>query len=310
MTHTLLTMVGSLPPAPGETDEILRRAVELQRAHGIHLLTDGEPRGDMLSYYTVLPGIVEGRGVPRIKGRIDPMPDPAAFPKLHDLDRLRALYPDAACKVSLTGPTTFLLACAAGGAGPAYRGPLDPTLHDDLTEALRPLAREIGRRGAYLQIDEPILSQGMKDYGPALRRIDLIASEVPRERAALHVCGGLGRSKALDALMRLEGIAVLNLAFTGRAESENRELLAAPAWKEHDLLLGAGALDVQVSRREEVMDAAAVETLLRDVVARVGREKMAFVTPDCGLRATAPELVPDLLESLHRGFLRVFPDAE
>lgn len=306
----VLTMVGSLPPATGETDEILRRAVELERSHGIRLLTDGEPRGDMLSYYTHLPGIVEGRGVPRIKGRIQPVPEPFAFPKVRDLDRLRALYPDARFKVSLTGPTTFLLACAAAGAGPEYRGPMDPNLHDDLTEALRPLAREIGRRDAYLQIDEPILSQGMRDYEPALRRIDLIASEVPRQRALLHVCGGLARSKALDALMRLQGVSVLNLAFAGRAESENRGLLVPDAWKEHDILLGAGAIDVQVSRPEEVSSSTGVETLLRELATRVGPERVAFVTPDCGLRATPSELVPHLLESLHRGFTRVFPEAE
>lgn len=304
----VLTTVGSLPPTSGETDEMLRRAVELQRSHGIRLWTDGEPRGDMLSYYTHLPGITEGRGVPRIKGRIEPVSDPASFPKLRDLDRLRALYPEAEFKVSLTGPTTFLLACAAGGAGPEYRGPLDPTLHDDLTEALRPLAREIGRRGAYLQIDEPILSQGMKDYGPALRRIDLIASEVPRKRAVIHVCGGLARTKALGALMRLEGIGVLNIAFAGRTESENRDLLTGTDWVERDILLGAGAIDVQVSRAAEVWGPAAVEGLLRDIVARVGPERVGFVTPDCGLRATPPNLVPELLESLHRGFSRVFPE--
>ncbi len=304
-----LTMVGSLPPPTEETDDILRQAVGLQREHGLRLLTDGEPRGDMLSYYTSLPGIVAGRGVPRIVGRIAPMPVAGDFPKVRDLDRLRALYPDARFKVSLTGPATFALASAAGGAGPEYRGALDPNLHDDLADALRPIAREIGRRGAYLQLDEPILSQGMRDYGPALRRIDLIASEVPRDRAVLHVCGGLARSRALDALLRLDRIGILNVAFAGRAESENRGLLEPKPWAERDVRLGVGAIDVQVSRPEELMGPAAVENLLREVMGRMGAERIGLVAPDCGLRGTPPDLVPIILENLQRGFGRVFPDA-
>jgi len=283
-------------------------AVELQRAHGIRLLTDGEPRGDMLSLYAELPGIEGGQGVPRVVGRIRPMEDPAQFTKVRDLDTLRARYPDDQFKVSLTGPATFLLACAAGGTGAAYRGPLDPALHDDLTETLRPIADAIARRGAYLQIDEPILSQGMRDYGPALRRLDALASELPRDRASLHVCGSLARTRTLEALLRLEHISVLNLAFAGRLEQENRALLAPAAWEDHDLALGAGVIDVQASRPEDIMAPEAVESLLREIVGRMGADRVAFVLPDCGLRATPPALVPSLLENLHRGFLRMFQD--
>lgn len=71
--------------------------------------------------------------------------------------------------------------------------------------------------------------------------------------------------------------------------------------------LGAGSIDVQVSGPEEIMAGEAVEALLRDVVNRVGGDRIAFVLPDCGLRATPPALVPALLENLHRGFCRVFP---
>ena len=304
----VLTTVGSLPPPATSAGDPLAEAVELQRAHGIRVFTDGEPRGDMLSLYTELPGIREGRGIPRVVGRICPMEDPSAFTKVRDLDRLRSRYPEARFKVSLTGPASFLLASAAGGAGPAYRGPMDPALHDDLTEALRPIAREIGRRGAYLQLDEPILSQGMRDYGPSMRRLDLVASELSRERASLHVCGGLRKANVLEALLRLERISVLNLAFAGRLERENKDLLEPRPWADRGILLGAGCIDVQVSRREEVMDPEAVESLLRLIVSRIGADWIAFVLPDCGLRATAPPLVAAILENLHRGAARVFPE--
>ncbi len=305
----ILTTVGSLPPTRGG-DDALVDAVALQRAHGMQLLTDGEPRGDMLSLYASFPGIREERGVPRVVGRVRPLDNPAQFSKVRDLDRLRSLFRDVQFKVSLTGPATFLLATATGGAGPAYRGPMDPALHDDLTEALRPIAKEIARRGAVLQIDEPVLSQGMRDYGPSLRRLDLLASETARDRACLHVCGGLVRTKALDALFRLERISALNLAFAGRLERENLELLEPRGWEEHGLRLGAGCADVQVSRPEDVMSAASVATLLRTISNRVRPEHIAFVLPDCGFRATPPALVPRILRSLRDGFRHVFPEVD
>jgi methionine synthase II (cobalamin-independent) len=261
----------------------------------------------MLSLYATLPGIAESGGIPRIVGRIRPLEDPGSFPKIRDLDFLRTAYPDLRFKISLTGPTTFLLACAAKGAGPAYRGPLDSALHDDLTEALRAIAHEVGHRGAFLQLDEPILSQGMRDYAPALRRLDLIASEVPRERTSLHVCGGLVRARTLEALFKLERVSTLSLAFAGRAENENRFLLGRRPWADRDLLLGAGCIDVQVSHRDEVMRPAAVASLLKDLTHRVGNERVGFVLPDCGFRGTPPSLVPALLESLVQGFADAFP---
>ena len=297
-----LTTVGSLPPFPATPEDASERAVELQQTHGIQILTDGEQRADMLAYYVGIPGIGEGQGVPRIVERIRPMDDSALFAKVRDLDRLKRSHPEARFKVSLTGPATFILACAAGGAGPAYRGLLDPALYDDLVDALVPLAREIARRNAFLQIDEPVLSQGMREYGPTLGRLELLASEVPRDRASLHVCGGLARSKVLPALLGLEHISILSLAFAGRSERENRELLEPRAWADHDMQLGAGCIDVQVSQVSEVMDGTAVERLLAHLVERLGPERVAWVHPDCGLRATPRDLVPVLLSNLRQGY--------
>ena len=305
----VLTGIGSLPPFEGGIEEALRAAVALQREHGFGLLTDGEPRGDMLSLYASFPGVEVRAGTPRIMGRVRPLENPAEFAKLRDLDFLRASFPGLRFKVTLPAPTTFVMAAASSGAGPVYRGALDPALHDDLPEALRPIAREIGRREAHLQIDDPILSQGMRDYGPALRRLDALAAEVPRDRVSLHVCGGLARSKTLDALLLLDHVSTLNLAFAGRAERENVGLLRPEPWDESGLQLGVGCIDVQGSRREELMDPPSVTALLEEVVARVGPEHVRFVTPDCGLRATPRALVPLLLANLRQGFLRAFPDA-
>lgn len=302
-----LTTVGSLPAVSGTSSDVLERAIDLQRRHGFQILTDGEPRSDMLSYYVGIPGIREGPGAPQIVDRIRPLDDPSRFAKVRDLDRVRAMLPDAQFKVSLTGPATFALSCASRGAGSAYRSPLDPALQDDLVDALVPIAREIARRGAFLQIDEPSLSQGMREYGPALGRLELLASEVPRDRSSLHVCGGLVRSKVLPALLALEHVSILSLAFAGRSEAENRALLAPRPWEEHGMRLGAGCIGVQVSLASEILNPSSVATLAEDVANRVGVENVAWVTPDCGLRATPADLVPLLLENLRRGYERTFP---
>jgi len=147
----------------------------------------------------------------------------------------------------------------------------------------------------------------MRDYRPALRRIDRIASEAPREHAVLHVCGGLARSKALDALLALEHVGTLNVAFAGRAEAENRVLLRPGPWEDRGMGLGAGAIDVQVTGINDIMTPEAVAELLEEILGSVGVENVVSVTPDCGLRATSPDLVPHLLENLRRGFERTFP---
>ncbi len=303
-----LTSVGSFPPLANSPEDGIFQAVDLQRRHGLELLTDGEQRGDMLSMYSTLPGIRLEGGIPRIVGRVRPMEDPSEFVKVRDLDTLRRAFPDLPFKVSLTGPTTFVFACASSGAGPAYRGATDPALHDDMTEAIRPIAREVSRRNVELQLDDPILSQGMRDYGPALKRLEAIAGEVPRQKASLHVCGGLARGNVLEALLRLENVSTLNLAFAGRTERQNVTLLDPRAWEERDLFLGAGCALVQVTRPEDVLAPEEIAGLLRSIGDRVGRDRVRYVLPDCGLRATPAEFVSPILENMRKAFNEVFSD--
>lgn len=298
----ILTSEGSFPRQSGSPEEAILRAVDFQRRYGLGLLTDGEQRADMLAIYDSLPGIRSVGGIPRIVGRVLPLDDPAGFAKIRDLDFLRKMFPDLRFRVNLTGPTTFAFACASSGAGPAYRNVIDPALHDDLTEAIRPMAREVNRRGADLQLDDPILSQGMRDYGSALQRLDAIASEVPREKTSVHVCGGLIRGKVLDALLRLENVSTLNLAFAGRLERENVPLLARKVWEDRDMFLGAGCISVQIARVEEIMSPEAVTGLLRTIADHVTSERIRYVLPDCGFRATTAEFVPQILENMRRGF--------
>lgn len=303
----LLSSLGSYPRLADETEDAIRKAVELQRANGMGLLTDGEVRGDILHAYAELPGVRVQSGMPRIVGKIQPVDDPSAFSKIRDLAFLQSEYPGMPFKVTFTGPTTFAFSVASTGAGPAYRGAMDPALHEDLAAAIRPLVREAARRGAFIQIDDPFLSQGMRDFTTTLQRLDAIASEAPRDRMHLHVCGGLARGKVMDALLRLERISTLFLAFAGRLERENLDLLDGRAWSDRDMFLGAGCIPVQVAKTEEVSTPKAVADLIGRVSQRIGPDRLRYVLPDCGFRATAKEFVPPILESLRKGFEAAFP---
>lgn len=302
----MLTSHGSFPRTGKPLEQAMVETVEFQRRHGMEIFTDGELRGDVLDCYADLPGIRKEGGVPRFFGRVRPLDDPTTFSRFHDLAFLQIRFPEARFKVNLTGPTTFAFSCGASNPGPAYRSAMDPRLHDDLTEAIRPLAHEYARRDVFVQIDDPILSQGMRDYTPALRCIDAIASEVPRDRMIVHVCGGLVRTKALDALLRLDRVATLALAFAGRLEQENVGLIDGKRFRDQDITLAVGSTPVQVATPEEVHSAAQVATLLRTVRDRVGPEQMRFVTPDCGFRATNAEFVSPILRSMREGFVSVF----
>src|SRR3989304_3859883 len=127
----LLTSEGTFPRQASDPAEAMVRAVEFQQRHGLQLITDGEQRDDMLSLYGTLPGVQVTGGIPRIVDRIRPPEDPAQFPKIRDLDFLRARFPDVRFRVNLTAPTTFAFACASTGAGPAYKSAVDPRGHDD-----------------------------------------------------------------------------------------------------------------------------------------------------------------------------------
>ena len=296
------TTIGSLPRFDEDIDGAMSKAVEFQRAMGIDLLTDGEQRADMISYFAEsFRGLAVKNGFPVVTGRIGLRGPPADFTKVKDLAALRRMFPDVSPKVAITGPTTLGMTCASRKVESHYKGLSDFTLYEDIAEALAPIAKALADGGAYVQIDEPFLSQGFRDLGERVALLDRVARALPRERVSVHVCGHVGRFGVVDHLLRLEFVPTISFAFAGRLEVPNIGHVDRALFEDHGKMLGAGCISVTPMSEAEVQTPEQVRSKLGDICGRVGRENVAYAHPDCGLRATKKELVPIILRNMRAG---------
>jgi len=293
------TVIGSLPRLKPDLADSVRSAVELQRRYGIDIVSDGEQRADMIAYFAdSVPGLGNEGGLPTITGKICTYPEPAEFPKVLDFDRARTLFPDLRIKMTVTGPVTLGLSCGSRGTGGAYRNIMDPQLYEDLGDVLTPIVEELSRRGALVQIDEPFLSQGLRDYPAKLAIIDRIMASVPYEQASIHVCGFLGRHKVLDHLLGLEHVQTLSHAFSSGQEKDNIGLLDGRKLADAGKKLGAGCVTVSPYYPSDLDPPEKVAERLKSIIARVGPELVRYAHPDCGMRATKMDFVEPILARL------------
>ncbi len=302
MTRLATTTIGSLYRFDPDLHRSIEAAVRFQQDLGMDLISDGEQRADMVSYFAeALDGLgVEG-GAPVVHGRVELAGDPAEFSKVEDLDHIRSRFPDVDIKVAITGPTTLGMTCGSRKIKSYYKSILDFRLYEDIAAALAPIARAVVERGAYLQIDEPFLSQGFKDLGARVSLIDHVADGLPSERVSVHICGHVGRLDLTDHLKALENVSVLSFGFAGRTERANAEAVSRSLFEDHGKKLGAGCISVTPLTPDEVDPAASVSEILADLSRRVGDENIAYAHPDCGLRVTRKDLVPIILRNLRAG---------
>jgi 5-methyltetrahydropteroyltriglutamate--homocysteine methyltransferase len=302
MARLLTTTIGSFQRFSPDLHESIDRALEFQLRHGLDILTDGEQRSDMVSYFAEsLDGLAVEDGAPLVTGKISLKGDPAAFSKVEDLNYIRLKYPQKKVKVAITGPTTLGMTCASRKVKGHYRNLMDFDLYEDIALALAPIAKALTDRGAYLQIDEPFLSQGYRDLKERVSLLDYVASGLPRDRVSVHVCGFIGRYGVIDHLLKLQNVSVLSFAFAGRTERPNVDHLSRKAFVDADKKLGVGATAVTPMTAEEVHSPADVTRRIHEVSVKVGRENLAYVHPDCGMRATNKDLVPIILRNMQAG---------
>jgi methionine synthase II (cobalamin-independent) len=296
------TTIGSLPRFDDDIEIALGKSVEFQRALGLDLLSDGEQRTDMISYFAEsFQGLEVRNGFPVVTGRIGLKGSPEDFTKVKDLVTLRRLFPDVSPKVAITGPTTLGMTCASRKVESHYKGLSDFSLYEDIAAALAPIAKALADRGAYVQIDEPFLSQGFKDLPARVALLDEVARGLPHDRTSVHVCGYIGRFGVVGHLLRLQSVSTLSFAFSGRLEEPNISHIDRAPFEEHGKKLGAGCISVTPMSESEVHTPDQVRSKLGDICGRVGRENVAYAHPDCGLRATKKELVPIILKNMRAG---------
>jgi len=296
------TTIGSFPRFGKDLEESLSMSTEFQLSHGINLLTDGEQRTDMVSYFAEsLEGLGVRDGAPVITGRISLNGSAGEFSKVKDLQRLRSRFPDREFKVAITGPTTLGMTCASRKIESHYKDLSDFRLYEDIAEALAPIAKALADGGAHVQLDEPFLSQGYRDLAERVGLLDMVARDLPREKTSVHVCGFVGRFGVVNHLLELSKVSVLSFAFAGRTEESNILHVERAGFEGHGKRLGAGCISVTPMSNDEVNTPEQVRALLSNICGRVGRENVAYAHPDCGLRATKKELVPVILENMRAG---------
>jgi methionine synthase II (cobalamin-independent) len=276
-------------------------ALAFQREHRLGILTDGEQRTDMISYFAEsFEGLTLENGSPLVLGKISLKNGPEAFSKVQDLEYIKSKHPDLRVKVALTGPTTLGMTCASKMIKSHYKSIMDFDLYKDIAIALAPLAKALIDRGALVQIDEPFLSQGHRDVEARVDLLDFVAKGLPKERMSVHVCGFVGRPKLVDSLLSLEHYSVLSFGFAGRIETPNTDHISR-AFEKHGKKLGAGCISVTIVSEKDVCTPQDVRQRLERIASKVGRENIAYAHPDCGMRATDKSLVPIILRNMRAG---------
>ena len=296
------TTIGSLYRFKEDLDESIDEAIRFQRELGIEIVSDGEQRTDMVSYFAEsFEGLAIEQWAPVVTGKIQLRSKPGDFSKVKDLDYVRRRFPDLKVKVAITGPTTLGMTCGSRKIRSHYKNIMDFSLYEDLATALAPIAKAIVDRGAYVQIDEPFLSQGFKDLEARVRLIDRMTEGLPSEHISVHVCGFIGGHGIVNHLQDLENVSVLSFAFAGSLERRNIEHVSRAGLQDNRKRLGAGCAAVTPLSVDQVNSPEAIAAKLKEIAGKVGRENIAYAHPDCGMRATDKSLVPIILRNMRAG---------
>ncbi len=300
----LKTTVGSLPPKKLPIEEAIRWAVDTQLKHGLDIISDGEQRADMISYFSMFPGLaVSSKGV-YIKSRVSPLEDQKTFSKIKDfhfvrdyLDKLKQQNIDV--KVTVTGPITLGFACAVNDTGD-YRSVGNHDLYLDFAYALSPLMGEIAQTDCYLQIDEPSLSIGVMNPKESIRIVNEalrgLSTSFSEKRLSVHICGQLNQ-KLVNEIVKLN-TPVLSLAFSAPEVKRNIDFFSKSVLRENAKRIGVGCISVQAKEREDVEQSEKIIKRLKEIEGKIGVERIAYLHPDCGLRDNSEEVADLILERL------------
>jgi 5-methyltetrahydropteroyltriglutamate--homocysteine methyltransferase len=301
------TIVGSLPRLDNSLEASIERAVDLQLRYGLDIVTEGEQRGDMINYFDQIPGLMGRDGKVGVIGRIRQPHHVEDLHKLKDFKLVREhlkqkRIENVEVKIGVTGPTTLGLTCASTQLKD-YKSVADLELYEDLGSALKPLIDELLRLDAYVQIDEPGISAKFQDPHQSTRIINEVVRDLKQYRRgsgrlSVHVCGNLTRTPGLFGLLNELDVDVLSLAFGGKAEGQNFELLSDNVLNRSGKRIGFGCLSVTSSTIDAVEPVPNVVKLLNDGISKIGVERLAYVHPNCGLRNTSLNVAQEILERM------------
>lgn len=271
----LTSVVGSYPTDELPARRAIERAVEDQLLAGVDVISDGQPRGDMIEVFAAR--------IPGIERRDDggwEVVDTLDFPGMPilagDFTLARELTARRAeVKGVITGPITLALSLRVAPEAP-YNAPHDPQLILRLSEILgRELAALVASGARVTQVDEPLLPRALAGL------IDMeLASDALREFAAtpmlpvLHVCGDV-RDLANDLLLLNFAVYDIENSATPNAAAFDAEQLDFSGSK-----VSAGCV---TTTSAEVETVAVIRERIRATMRQIPPERL-WVSPDCGLR--------------------------
>jgi 5-methyltetrahydropteroyltriglutamate--homocysteine methyltransferase len=288
------TTIGSFPRADKPLEVAIKDVVDLQLKYGIDVITDGEQRADMITYFEQIPGLSKGSRGLKVSGKIRPMDDSDDFLKIEDFHRVQSYLDsinrrDVKTKITLTGPVTLGMTSAMGGLS-SYRNVRDSQLYMDCADALLPLATRALGVGAHLQIDEPGISARFESPKYLERLLSALPDNAVDEgRVSLHVCGSVGR--VYKELMDLS-VNIFSFGFSRAQESMNIETISSESLKEGKRL-GVGFIS-----NTSLEDPDTALRRLNKIAGIVGVENIAYIHPDCGFAPTPPDLVEPILMNM------------
>lgn len=291
----IVTTTGSFPPLKGSSAVSIQNTIEQQIREKIDLLVDGQVGSDIVGLFARSIGL-EGTHLPyRIIREIGRLQDSITLPDLQTAAKVADGHP---LKVHITGPTVMAESCEKNEGRPEryLRDDGFRNLVLDLAVALADEATMIAQQAErlhvhYLQIDEPSLAFGA-DLELAQQAIDRISQAWRQSgggKIILHVCGDI--RDILPALARMP-VDILNLENVFLREAREEELI--PLW-DSGKQLALGLIPVNTDK------VPMYQRLAREMLTalnRYGANHIWGVTPNCGLRSSAPEKVEARLKNL------------
>jgi len=300
------TVIGSLPKLSNDIVEAIKLAANIQLKNGIHIISDGEQRFDMINYFNQIPGL-KGEKRLYISGKIKPMENVETFYKIVDFKILKSYLEeigrsDVKIKTSITGPITLGFICAMNGLN-YYSSIFDENIYYDLSNALKPIINRLLELNSFVQIDEPGISSGFIDPKKSIEILNFMLSNLTIEskdfeKISIHICGDLTRIKGLmDEILKLK-VKTLSLAFSGKKEKGNINLINKEKLEFFNKNLGVGCASVTVRNINEVDSIEKIFNLIKEIVNKVGLSNIAYFHPDCGLKEVPIEIADEILHRI------------
>ena len=301
------SVVGSFPQLDDSIDIAIEKVVSLQLDYGVDVITDGEQRGSMISYFEQIEGVEKVGDSLRIIDKVRTIEDNVEeFYKIVDFKRVKKILAlknrqETKIKVTFTGPITLSSICVLTdqtSAKKVYNLIDSRTLYFDFAKALLPFIKRALELGALVQLDEPLLSTGSIDVNLAKEVLEdfflrLPASFVSDERVSLHVCGSIKRIPDLfDMLLKLP-VMILSLGFSGNKEAENLDIISKELFEGNNKKLGAGFIS-----NTHVENQNKIKNRYLQIERKIGKENIRFLHPDCGFALSSIEVIKQILRTM------------